>query len=201
MTKHIGYGGNHHDSASEAKASFKLADLGFLHSGNALPMSFTDPDGLPFNAKDDFYHARYGIHLEWKDGILNGVKSKASSEKQLADKRSYRGGFNILKDNLDLGWNHARRKQAIVQTAMTSEKLIVCFRKPPTFKEALTYWCAGIVFCTLASLPSHLASIRLKQAGLAASFHLNYITEEEGLTVFTTGPYIGDAVRVVVSSN
>ena len=191
--QYIGYGGKFHDSKTEAKASFKLADLGFLYSNKKFDKRFLDPEGTDFGAYDDFYHARYGLHLEWKDAELNGVKSKATSESQLAGQRKRRGGFNVMKDYLDYGFNHSKTKQAIVQAAYTPDRFIVCFAKAPTFPEALSYLKAGIVFCTLASLPSYLGYIRLKQLGLAVGFSLNYTLTDEATgethpAGFTYGP-------------
>lgn len=151
--KYLGYGGIYHDSKTEAQASFKLADLGFLHSGKKFDKRFLDSEGTSFGAYPDFFHARYGLHLEWKDAELNGVKTVATSESQLAGQRQRRCGPNIMPDYLKYGWNHSRRKQAIVQAAYTPDRFIVCFAKAPPFSEALVYLKAGVVFCTLASLP------------------------------------------------
>ena len=193
--KYPGFNGILHDSKTEAKASHTLAKLGFLYSNNKFDQRFNDSDGTDFGAYDDFYHAKYGIHLEWKDAELNGVKTKATSESQLASKARARGGFNIMKDYLDFGWNHSKIKQAIVQAAYTPDRFIVCFAKAPPFSEVLTYLKAGIVFCTLASLPSYLGYVRLKQLGLAVSFSLNYTLTDEATgethpAGFTYGPAI-----------
>ena len=190
--KYIGYGGIYHDSKTEAKASFKLADLGFLHSGKKFDKTFRDPKGESFGAYPDFYHARYGIYLEWKDGDLNGVTTVATSESQLAGQRQRRGGPNILPDFLKYGWNHSKNKQAIVQAAYTPDRFIVCFAKAPALSEALAYLKAGVVFCTLASLPSYLCYVRLKQCGLAVGFSEHYtVTDDAGIVHaagYTYGP-------------
>jgi len=179
--QYIGYAGVSHDSQAEAQASFKLADLGFLRSGKKFDKRFLDPEGTTFGAYDDFYHARYGLHLEFKAAGLNGVKTKASSDKQLEAKKAWRGGSNIPKDYLDFGWNHSKNKQAIVQAAYTPDRFIVCFAKAPPFAEALAYLKAGVVFCTLASLPSYLGYVRLKQLGLCVGFSEHYtLTDEAG---------------------
>lgn len=190
--QYIGYGGKCHDSQPEAKASFRLADLGFLHSGKKFDKRFLDPEGTDFGAYDDFFHARYGLHLEFKAADLNGVKTKASSDKQLEAKKAWRGGSLNMKDYLDYGWNHSKTKQAIVQAAYTPDRFIVCFDKAPPFAEALAYLKAGVVFCTLASLPSYLCYIRLKQLGIAAGFSEHYTLTDEAGTAhpagFTYGP-------------
>lgn len=193
--KYIGFGGHYHDSASEAKASHTLAKMGFFYSNKKFDQRFNDSDGADFGAYDDFYNTRYGIHLEWKDADLNGVRTKATSDSQLASQMLRRGGFTTMKDDLDYGWNHSKNKQAIVQAAYTPDRFIVCFRKAPTFKEVLSYIKAGVVFCTLDSLPSFLGYLHLKQRGLSVGFSLNYILTDEATgethpAGFTYGPAV-----------
>ena len=100
MKKYPGHGGSHYDSKDEGQASYRLAELGFLRSSKQFKTDFYDADNRLFNAKLDFYHAGYGIALEFKAAGLNGVKTKATSESQL-DKQRQRRGFTIMKDNLD----------------------------------------------------------------------------------------------------
>lgn len=191
-TKHSGYGGNLHDSKTEAKASYRLAELGFLHSNKKFDKTFSDSEGTTFYACPDFHHARYGVYLEWKDSELNGVKTVATSESQIAGRLLRNGGYLTMKDKLDFQWNHSKNKQAIVQAAYTPDRFIVCFAKAPPFSEALAYLKAGVVFCTLSSLPSYLAYVRLKQHGLAVGFSEHYtLTGDDGTTIpagFTYGP-------------
>lgn len=194
--KHLGFNGILHDSKTEAKASHPLAKLGFFASGKKFPQRFHDSDGTSFGAYDDFFNAKYNIHLEWKDAELNGVRTKATSDSQLAGQMARRGGFTLPNDDLKYGWNHSRNKQAIVQTALTPDRFIVCFGKAPTFTEALVYIKAGVLFCTLDSLPSFLGYLHLKQRGLSVGFSLNYIVttdEEPGIAHaagFTYGPAV-----------
>jgi len=196
MKNHIGFNGILHDSKTEAKASHPLAKLGFYASAKKFSQRFNDSDGTSFGAYDDFFNAKYSVHLEWKDCKLNGVKTKASSLKQLADKAAWRNAPNTAKENIDFGWNQAWRKQSIVQTALTPDRFIVCFSKAPPFEEALTYIKAGIVFCTLSSLPSYLAYLHLSQRGLAVGFNLNYtLTDEATGETHPAGFTYGSAVE------
>lgn len=192
MPTYTGHGGSRYDSKAEAAASYKLSELGFMRSNDRFSQTFKDSAGTEFRACPDFHHARYGLRLEFKAAGLNGVKTKASADKQIADRVEYRGGTLNMKDRLDFQWNHSKKKQAIVQAALTPDRFIVCFAKPPAFAEALVYLKAGILFCTLASLPSYLGYIRLKQRGLAVAFSESYtLTDETGTTYpagFTYGP-------------
>ena len=92
MNKHNGHGGNHYDSKAEAAASYRLAELGFSRSNSRFSQVFTDAKGTEFHACPDFYHADYGIHLEFKASKLNGIKTKENSMKRLDSIAAYRGG-------------------------------------------------------------------------------------------------------------
>lgn len=177
--KYPGFSGLLHDSESEAKASFPLAALGFLQCNKRFATTFKDSEGTSFYACPDFHHARYNVYLEWKDSKLNGVRTKATSESQLSAQLMRRGGFNVMNDFLKYGWNHSRNKQAIVQATYTPDRFIVCFATAPPFSEALAYLTAGVVFCTLSSLPSFLGYVRLKQFGLSVGFSLDYTLTDE----------------------
>lgn len=193
MTTYTGHGGSRYDSKAEATASYKLAELGFMRSNDKFTQTFKDAEGTEFRACPDFHHARYGLSLEFKAADLNGVKTKASADKQVADKMEWRGGFLTMKDSLDYQWNHSRRKQAIVQTALTPDRFIVCFAKAPPFSEALAYLKAGVVFCTLASLPSYMGYVRLKQRGLAVGFSMSYMLTDDAGTAHAAGYTYGPA--------
>ncbi|MDB5843935.1 MAG: hypothetical protein JWP79_1245, partial [Polaromonas sp.] len=106
---------------------------------------------------------------------------------QVAARMEWRGGELPMKDKLDYQWNHSKRKQAIVQAAYTPDRFIVCFAKAPTFAEALAYLKAGVLFCTLASLPSYLGYVRLKQLGLAVGFSESYTLTDDAGTAHPAG--------------
>lgn len=174
--KHIGHDGKPYDSVAEAKASFRFAELGCIPAKGTFDQTFSDADGTPFHAKPDFYHSLTGLYIEFKCATLNGVKTKANSEKQLADKEAFKGNLTMF-DRLKFGWNHARRKHAIVQRALTPRNYIVVFDKPPAWQDAFDYYKAGIVFCPMSALPSYLAKVRLAQRGVNVSFQLSYEAE------------------------
>lgn len=185
--QHLGYGGTPFDSLAEAKASFRFAELSCFHAKSKFSQTFKDMEGTEFRACPDFYHARYGLYLEFKTATLNGVKTKASADKQLNEKEAFKGSLSLY-DRLKLQWNHARRKHAIVQKALTPQNYVVVFESAVPIAAAVDYINAGIVFCTLASLPSYLAKVRLAQLGLHVAFTMPYIgSEVEGLSLTLGG--------------
>lgn len=185
--KYIGHGGTPYDSQAEAKASFRFAELGCFSAKGRFDQTFKDSEGTEFRACPDSYHAGSGLYLEFKTATLNGVKTKASADKQLAAKECFKG-FLTMFDRLKLAWNHARRKHAIVQKALTPQNYIVVFEKAVPMEDALAYMKAGIVFCTMKSLPSYLAKVKLAQHGLHVAFTMPYMGEEaEGLELTIGG--------------
>lgn len=175
--KYIGYGGEPFHSIAEAKASFRFAELRCFSAKGRFQQTFTDSQGTEFRACPDFYHAGTGLYLEFKTHTLNGVRTIASSEKQLSEKEQ-RNGFLKMFDRLKLAWNHAKRKHAIVQAKLTPQNYVVVFEKPVPAKDAMAYIEAGIVFCTMNSLPSYLAKATLAKRGIHAGFTLQYAAEE-----------------------
>lgn len=183
--KHIGYGGTPFDSKAEAKASYRFAEFGCFPAKGRFSQTFTDSTGTEFRACPDFYHAGSGLFLEFKTRTLNGVTTVATSDSQLASKLSYNGMITDF-DRLELGWNHAWRKHAIVQKALTSRNYVVVFEKPVPMPDAMIYLKAGIMFCTMNSLPSYLGKVQLAKNGLNVPFSLHYDgleTEDMTLTL------------------
>jgi len=188
----IGYNGHIHDSAAEAKASFQLAKFGIYRCNDFYPVTFTDSKGQSFPARQDFYGEDLNLSVEVKAADLNPVKNKASSNKQIADKRVYRSFNNqplLLKDWLDFGWHHARRKQCIVQHKLTPQNFIVAFVKPPSIDAARTYTKDRLVFMPLSAIPSYIAYLKLQRRGLAVSFSLSYdIDDSNEMLGYSIGP-------------
>lgn len=186
MKKHNGHGGSHYDSMAEAAASYRLAELGFSRYSSKFSQIFTDAEGTEFHACPDFYHADYGIYLEFKASKLNSLKTKAGSVKRLDSMADFRRGIPLPSDNLNYGWNHSKHKQAIVQKELTSARLIVCFQDThtPTFAEATAYTKEGICFCTMRTLPTYIAALRLRQRGLQVGFIHSYnLADENGIVL------------------
>jgi len=193
LKKYIGHDGHQYDSQAESAASFRFAELGCIAAKQVLPHVFTDAEGTEFQACADFYYPASGLYLEFKCAALNGVKSKASAERQLASRAAFRSMKRqalLMIDGLKYQWNHARRKQAIVQAKLTPQNFIVVFDKPPTAEAADAYRKAGIVFVPLYALPSYLLYARLAKAGIQTGFLLRYRADDAAAqSVLTLGPY------------
>jgi hypothetical protein len=176
--RYIGVTGKRHASISEAQASFYYASLGFVPCEDYLPGDFYDKEGTPMPSKGDYYHPVAELYLEHKAADLNGVGTKATSKSQLESKAARRGGKLIMPDLLKFGWNHSRESKSIIQAKLTPQNYIVVFEKKVPIKAAMSYTDAGIVFCTMKSLPAYLAKVRLAKRGLNLPFRLHYTGPE-----------------------
>lgn len=191
---YTGYGSKPYASKAEAAVSFDLASLGCFSADDSFyPATFTDAVGASFRAKPDFWSPGCELWLEFKTAPLNGVKTKASAEKQIADRLEYRnrkGQPLLTVDMLKYQWNHARRKQAIVQQTLSPENFIVVFKDSPTVADAADYLKADLAFVPMSALPSYLGCMKLAKRGLAVSFHLQYHLEGvDDAMGFSIGPF------------
>jgi hypothetical protein len=177
-----------YDSKAEAAAAGEFARLGCIRASGHFPQTFTDADGTEFRAKPDFYHPGSGLFIEFKAAPLNSKTTKATAERAEASQLA-RKGLLTGYDRLKCGWNHCKAKQAIVQRKLTPQTFVVVFKEPPTFREALGYVRAGIVFIPLYALPSYLLHARLAKADIQTGFRIRYDTEEAGPVVLALGPY------------
>ncbi|NKI72355.1 hypothetical protein GN109_23290 [Collimonas pratensis] len=167
------------DSIAEQEASIRFGELGCQPCSTMFVTAFTDAEGETFRAMPDFYYDKADLYIEFKSGTLNGVKSKSSSEKQLAAKAAFLGEAGVTPHHRHtLGWNHAWRKQAIVQSRLTPMNFVVVFDELPSHKDALTYDKKGIIFCDMASLPNYLLSIYFAKKGLMVHYNLYYPKQE-----------------------
>ena len=184
---YIGITGKRHDSISEAQASHYYAKFGFVPCDDYLPGDFYDKNGELMPSKGDFYHPRTGLYLEHKAADLNGVTTKAKSRSQLQGRANHRGGKPWRCDELKFGWNHSKASKSIIQAKLTPQNYIVVFEKPVPAKQAIAYMEAGIVFCTMKSLPSYLAKVRLAQRGFNFPFIMHYDGDEVEELALTLG--------------
>ena len=80
----IGAAGITYRSIAEAAISFPLYDLGIVSRDAYYPHCFVDDEGTSFKAMSDFYCPITNIFFEFKNGYLNGIKSKATADNNLA---------------------------------------------------------------------------------------------------------------------
>ena len=156
MSKHI--------SAPETIAGEYLKPLGWVRvSDTFFPTyyEFRDAEGTIFYAKPDFYHPILKAYIEVKDSSLNGVKTKAGSDRQKLGE-SY--APNKLYFQLKNGWNHSAHKQVIVQQAISASKFMVVFTGKVDDKNVKRIKNAGLHAYSIANLERWLFQLRIRHS-------------------------------------
>lgn len=177
FSKAVGFNGASHDSKSEAKASFFLADFGIFASHSYLPLEFLDSTGEAFRAKSDFHHAPTGVLFEFKDSSVNGVGTKAVSQRSIANSRS----TSERAKALNFGWNHSAEKLGIVQRGISGAggALVALFGKTPDDKAIKRLNKRGIFWLVLGSPGFRLFTNMLKLTSAGLACWLTY-TDDDG---------------------
>lgn len=183
-----------YDSKTERDISPAIAALGGSRCTvfpADMPQTYLDADGVQLVAKPDFLIPRDGhaVTIEVKGGILNGHHTIASSTEGLRE--AYRDHFYRCGDNLTHAelsralfhyssrgqlsvlrnaYNQSAWKQAAVQAVQGWQKFVVVFKNAPGKYDAKRYVDAGIVFCTVKTLPDLLLTIELSQKGFLVPF-------------------------------
>lgn len=156
-----------------------------------MTSAYLDADGERHTAKPDFLVPlkTHDVVIEAKGRILNNHYTKASSTEGLKEAyrdHFYRSGDNLThaqlsdalfyytrRGQLDVirhGFNHSRWKQAAVQAVHGWQKFILVFKTAPHEFDAKQFVKAGIVFCTVKTLPDLLLTIELSQKGFLVPF-------------------------------
>lgn len=125
--------------------------------------------------------------MEFKAGKLNHHLTHESSRAALQrDYEAYTGrySFDPLPHSLTSGYLHHRRpvsclthgfnhalfKVLALQAEHGWQRYVVVFEKTPAKRDATRYLKAGLVFCTVATLPDMLRTIELAQYGIFVPF-------------------------------
>jgi len=183
-----------YDSKAELTAASVIAALGGRRCTSFTPHLsgyYHDANGEALEAKPDFVIERpHGpIFLDLKAGALNSHYSRDSSRAALAaeyirlrhrcpDGMShselstalYNAGRSGYLATLDHAFNHSLWKLRAQQSQLGWRQFLVCFEKNPKPADAKRYCDAGLVWCTLKSLPQLLIRIELEAAGIPISF-------------------------------
>ena len=151
---HPGANGILYRSAPEAKISFPLFDLGINSHDILYPQSFVDDEGTTFNAMSDFLCDYTGIYFEFKNGKLNGIKSKANAVKataafNLAKANGYINKRNEAVKTIESSWSASATKFRLVQTqlAASGSVVVMIYDKKPEPKtlgrlsRSKAFWC------------------------------------------------------------
>jgi len=183
------------NSAAEAAAAEALATLPFpAHhcedfAAAGLPVTYHDAAGEQLTGKPDFLlcQSQSFTFLEFKAGKLNFHLTHESSRTALqAEYESCTGRFSIdpvpqsvtsgylyrkrPRACLDHAFNHSLFKVLALQAENGWQRYVVCFENTPPKKDAMRYLEAGLVFCTLETLPRMLQTIELAQHGFFVPF-------------------------------
>lgn len=195
-------------SKAEAAAAAILAQLPFpAHpcedfAEAGLPTTYRDAVGEKHTGKPDFLccQSRSFTLLEFKAGKLNHHLTHESSRAALqSEYEAYTGrvSWEPLPHSvtssylyrrspracLDHGFNHSLFKALALQAEHGWQRYLVCFEKTPPKRDAMRYLEAGLVFCTLATLPDMLRTIELAQHGIYLPFVFQSKRAKYGFTV------------------
>jgi hypothetical protein len=77
---------------------------------------------------------------------------------------------------LDHGFNHSLFKVLALQAEHGWQRYTICFDKTPPKRDAIRYLEAGLVFCTLDTLPDMLRTIELTQHAIFLPFVFHWFT-------------------------
>ena len=183
-----------YDSNAESAAASAIAALGGRRCTSFAPHFpdlYHDASGTELEGKPDFVFQRpHGpVFIELKDGVLNSHYTRDSSREALAVE--YMRLFHRPADGLThatlssalhrspgragtvaalQAFNHALWKVLALQAQHGWRHYIVCFQQNPKPADAERYCAAGLVWCTLKTLPQLLMHIDLNAAGIPTTF-------------------------------
>jgi hypothetical protein len=183
-------------SKAEKKAAPIIASMGGKPCTSFDPVDlrfYLDAADTVLKAKPDFVFERPNscIFIEMKDGFLNSHYTQESSRRALtqAYESYYRRPCDHLPyheictalydagpstsarlDILDNSFNQSLWKQAAVQARVGWQRLVIVFAHTPPKKQAERYLDAGLIFCTLKTLPDMLRTIELSHHGIFIPF-------------------------------
>lgn len=187
-SKFIGVSGTLHKSKAEAKASYKLAQYGWVPCEQPFPQQFQDSEGMKFWACPDFFHPKTGFYAEFKTRKLNGVKNKARADDYVAKiDADIQQGFIRPKDKLfkllDRAWNHSIQKIAAVSKQLPSTSpFVLIYEDEQDLNEERRCARNGIFMLTLANIGAFHMFLKLASFGSAVAFERNGFRFENCLT-------------------
>lgn len=183
-----------YDSISESRLAPAIRALGGNRCDSFEPhltSSYYDASNSPQRGKPDFLIERgRGFHfIDTKDGVLNNWYTQQESTIALrkaygecfgrcGDKLTqselstalYSQGFKGQKLAREAAWNHSLFKLLALQAKHGYQRFLVVFERNPTAVDAARYCAAGLVFCTIKTLPDFLQTIELMRYGIYIPF-------------------------------
>lgn len=184
-----------YDSIAESVAAPVLATLKARRCTSFTPYTsdfYHDASGEQLEGKPDFViDCKHGpVFIDLKDGALNNHYTRESSREALEDEYmhlfrrpsvglSHAALSSALYNTasrygraavLAHGFNHSLWKHLALQAQHGWRHYIVCFKDNPKPADAERYCAAGLLWCTLKTLPQLLVRIELEAAGIPVSF-------------------------------
>ena len=184
-------------SACERKAAPKIMHLGGTYCESFAPMlspTYYDAANAELTGKPDFLIHRGGgyTNIEMKDSILNNHRTQGESTAAL--RRAYGDVFGRYGDHLqqsaltsalysqgqrgqilerENAWHNSLWKVLALQAQHGYQRYLVVFLSNPTGRDAARYCDAGLVFCTIKTLPDFLRCIELMRHGIYVPFQFS----------------------------
>lgn len=123
--------------------------------------------------------SRAALQSEY-ESMTGRVSPQRLSHSMLSEALYYGGRSRAC---LDHGWNHSLYKLLALQAAHGWQRYVIVFVKTPPKRLAMQYLAAGLVFCTLKTLPDMLRTIELCQHGFFVPFMFISKRAKYGFTV------------------
>jgi hypothetical protein len=174
---YIGSTGATHLSQAEASVSFKVLPMGIVPDDSFFPVTFTDSEGTSFPARMDYRHEASGYCFEYKPGSMNGIRTKASADRQREDfDAAHRQGFvqpqHYLYRLNEAAWSNSIMKQAIVQKTLGAGMfaLLLAEEPDPTTREGRRVLRSGVFYRTERNISGFAFFLQLASMGLDVGF-------------------------------
>lgn len=183
---------NKYDSIAERDSAPILAALGIHRCTSFASSAYQDAAGVNLDGKPDYVaQLPHGlVYIELKDGMLNDHYTREASREALAEEYMrlfHRPAAGLSHSALSTAlhkaasrsgplavlthaWNHSLWKLLALQAQHGWRHYIVCFRQNPKPIDAERYCAAGLVWCTLKTLPQLLIRLELEALGIPISF-------------------------------
>lgn len=178
------------DSIAEGNAASTMRQLGGKYHPDFTPLlsrHYLDASDTELEGKPDYLirRKRCFTFVDTKAGKLNNHHTRESSRKALAENYEYYlqrpaddMSHSALSDALyhsrikqallaalEHGFNHSLWKLVALQAKHGWQRFLVVFEKNPSKADAARYAGAGLVFCTIKTLPDMLNTIELLAHG------------------------------------
>lgn len=141
-------------SKSEAEMSFLLQAYGIISHDAYYRLTFCDSEGTEFRAMSDFQCPYTGIYFEYKEGYMNGIRTKSNADRAMCRFNDQFAAGYISQNHCDYtklqaSWSASVIKFKLVQNQLAESGgcVVLIFEKKPDSKtqgrleRANVFWC------------------------------------------------------------